>query len=141
MKSMSRVIVCLLALTVLSATAACKDEEGPTNEDADLKTLARMEADIDLYIGDAACQSADDCRTLPFGEKPCGGPWSYKVFSITATDSVALAGMINRYNEFNLTLNERHGWMSDCMYVGPPEIGCSKGSCAAVLNAAKQGAQ
>lgn len=131
----------LLLLAVLVAGAACRDETDPNDKEEDLRILARLEADIDLLIGEAACVGDDDCRALPFGEKPCGGPWSYKVFSISATDSVELAGMIDHYNEFNHILNERYGWMSDCMYVMPPAVDCYKGQCVAAPEAGKQGAQ
>ena len=136
MKSILRLAGCLLLLAIITTTAACNDDDDPNDQDADLKILARMEEDIDLYIGEADCLSDDDCRALPFGEKPCGGPWSYKVFSMAAVDSTVLADMIVRYNEFNQVLNDRYGWMSDCMYVGQPEVDCYKGKCVAVQEAA-----
>ena len=117
--------------------AACNDDD-EYDKTSDLEILKGMEADIDTYIGDTECDSAEDCRALPFGNKPCGGPWSYKIFSISSTDSVELDGMIKSYFEFNGVLNERYGWSSDCMYVTPPEVDCVEGHCVAVTPS-KQG--
>lgn len=136
-KPLNFLLILILGGLITTGTA-CTDDDDDYDEAADLKILQSMEADIDAYIGAADCDDEGDCRALGFGDKPCGGPWGYKIFSISATDSVELAGMIQNYNEFNRVLNERYGWMSDCMYVGPPELGCVKGKCVAVVPS-KQG--
>ena len=132
-----KILMVLLLGTLLSAliltAAACNDEDEATfDEEDDLKTLENMEAAIDVFIGTADCVDAGDCRVLPFGDKPCGGPWRYKICSATAVDSVVLADMIIGYNEFNTLLNTRYNWASDCMFVMPPDIGCVDGHCVAV---------
>jgi len=128
----------LLLAFLLAGAAACSDDDD-SSETTDRKTLEAMEADIDLFIGTPECGELD-CRALPFGAKPCGGPWSYKIFALSKDDSTTLAGMIDGYNEFNAELNEKYGWMSDCMYVSPPGLDCLDGVCRSVYPA-KRSAQ
>ena len=132
MKHLFRVIPVIILFLGIAGMAACNDEE-VDHEAADVARLVKMEAEIDDLIGDATCGDFQDCRAIAFGSKPCGGAWSYKVFSASATDTVQFLSLVDAYNKFNTTLNERYGWNSDCMYVLPPKIGCVDGHCVAVL--------
>lgn len=132
MKHLFKTIPLIIIFLGIAGMAACNDKEVDT-EVADRDRLVKMEADIDDFIGEAECEGYGDCRAIAFGSKPCGGPWSYKVFSASATDTVQMLAMVDDYNKFNKTLNERHGWMSDCMMVLPPKIGCVDGHCVAIL--------
>ncbi len=123
-------ITSLLALLAVAALAAgC---QGDPDEAGDLARLQAMEAEIDDLIGDAACQGAGDCRAVAFGAKPCGGPWTYKVFAASQVDTVELLRLVAAYNKHNELLNERWGWMSDCMHVSEPGVDCLDGHCRAV---------
>lgn len=131
MVRLTRVIPLIVLFAGIACLAACQDDDS-TAEPTDRLLLEKMEAEIDSLIGDAACADAQDCRAIAFGDKPCGGPWSYKVYSVTSVDTLELAGLVDAYFEFNQTLNERHGWMSDCMFVMPPNIDCVEGKAVAV---------
>lgn len=128
---MSRLIPVIIMIICITGMAACKDDD-PGNELADREQLTKMEAEIDGLIGEATCTDAQGCRSIAFGDKPCGGPWSYKIYSVSGVDTLQLAGMVEAYFKFNRVLNERHGWMSDCMVVMPPNIDCVEGRCVAV---------
>ncbi len=127
----TRLIPIIILMLCFGSLAACNDEE-PPNEAADRARLDKMETEVDDLIGDATCKDAKECRVMAFGAKPCGGPWSFKIYSASAVDSVALAGLVSDYDKFNQTLNERYGWMSDCMVVMPPNVGCVEGHCVVV---------
>jgi len=128
---MSRFIPVIIMLVCISSLAACKDYDS-FDEAADRERLTKMEAEIDGLIGEATCTDIRDCRSIAFGDKPCGGPWNYKVYSVSEVDTLKLAGLVDAYFKFNSVLNERHGWMSDCMMVMPPNIDCVEGRCVAV---------
>ncbi len=120
----------LALLTVVAAGPGCPDEG--RDEDRDVAQLQAKEKAIDALIGDAPCKGGEDCRTIAFGAKPCGGPWQYKIFNAAEVDTVELKRLVKDYDEFNAVLNDRWGWMSDCAYVTPPEVGCVEGRCQAV---------
>ena len=123
----------MLTLAALLAAGGagpgCNDDQG---EVTDLARLKAMEENIDALIADAPCKGGDDCRAIAFGAKPCGGPWKYKVFSATAVDTTELKRLVKNYNDFNVVLNDRYGWLSDCSYVGEPDVGCVAGHCQVV---------
>ena len=61
---------------------------------ADGATAARAPADpmaaVQRLIGDAACRSDADCRTVGVGHRACGGPLSYLPWSAWRTSAHAL---------------------------------------------------
>ena len=131
MYRLNYLIPIIILMTCFGGLAACNDED-PFDEAADRARLDKIEAEIDGLIGEAPCSDAKDCRVIAFGDKPCGGPWSFKVYSVSTVDSVGLADLVAGYNKFNKTLNARYGWMSDCMVVMPPEVDCVEGRCVVV---------
>ena len=131
MKRVAWMIPVVAILACLAGLAACNDEE-TFDETADRARLDKMESKIDDLIGEPTCKDAKECRVMAFGAKPCGGPWSYKVFSMSSVDSTALADQVDDYNKFNKTLNNRHGWSSDCAVVMPPNVDCVEGRCVVV---------
>ncbi len=91
--------------------------------------LAELGIEVRALIADSGCWSIAQCRALPLGAKPCGGPWSYAVYSTEATDSSALAAAVGRYNAHENELNRREGRVSDCQFVSPPLLECVDGHC------------
>ena len=126
---MRRMIPAIIMITCFAVLSACQDESH--DEPADRVHLAELEAEIDELIGEALGNDITDCRSIAFGDKPCGGPWKYKVFSISGLDTLELGELVASYNKFNTILNKRYGWMSDCMGVTPPNLDCVDGHCIA----------
>ncbi len=106
------------------------NDDRPT-EEGDRAKLAEMRREIDALIGDAAGASIEDCRYMALGDKPCGGPWEYIVYSASSTDSTALAERVTAYNAFEEEMNRRYWSISDCMYVTPPVLVYRDGRCLA----------
>ena len=100
-------------------------------EEGDRAQLAEMRREIDALIGDAAGASIEDCRYMALGDKPCGGPWEYVIYSVSSTDSTALAERVTAYNAFQEEMNRRYMYFSDCMYVTPPVLVYRDGRCLA----------
>lgn len=122
----------LLVMAALAGLGAgCIEPE--ENEADDIAMLEAMEREIDALIGDAACTGGADCRAVAFGAKPCGGPWTYKVFSAAEVDTTELWRRIAAYNNYNARLNETWNWASDCAFVTEPAVGCVEGSCQVVI--------
>jgi len=106
------------------------NDDRPT-EEGDRAKLAEMRREIDALIGDAAGASIEDCRSMALGDKPCGGPWEYIVYSVSSTDSTALAERVTAYNAFEEEMNRRYLYISDCMYEMPPVLVYRDGQCLA----------
>jgi hypothetical protein len=109
-----KAIRCLsLLLAALSLTAACATEDA-----------ARTGTSIPSLIGDAACDSDAQCRTIGVGAKACGGPDAYLAWSTKRTDEDALQALVERQAEARRKAISDKGMMSNCAFVADPGAYC-----------------
>ncbi len=107
------------------------EEDDQRTEEGDRTQLMEMRREIDALVGEAAGASIADCRYAGLGAKPCGGPWSYIVYSVSSTDSTALAIRLTAYDAFEAEMNELYGYVSDCSIPAPPVLAFKDGLCIA----------
>jgi hypothetical protein len=93
--------------------------------------LLKVRQAIIAEVRDAPCSSPSVCRTIALGEKACGGPRQYLVYSTSATDSARLGHEVARFNQAERKRNREEGRMSDCMAVMKPQVSCIAGQCRA----------
>ncbi len=99
---------------------------GPPSGESDLRSLEHR---ITELIGEAPALSVAACKTLAFGSKPCGGPWSYLVYSSEFTDEAELTELVERYNRLQDRLNRESGAVSDCSIAVEPAVVHVDGFC------------
>lgn len=87
-------------------------------------SAAELRDQIMRLIGSAACRDDGQCRALPLGSKPCGGPEAYVPWSITQTDARTLEALASRYRDARHVRNQRLGLVSDCAVVPEPPVRC-----------------
>jgi hypothetical protein len=120
------VLLCNTArlLTVTAALAlhsACATE-----------STAQPKADasaIEALIGDAACSSDAQCRTIGVGAKACGGPQAYRAWSTARTDESALRAAVEQQASVRRDEMAQGGMVSTCSVVPDPGASCSAGVC------------
>lgn len=88
-------------------------------------------------VQDKSCTSSQQCRSLPLGAKPCGGPEGYLAWSTAHADAAAVAQMAERYRQERKAEHERRGVASDCRFLPDPGAVCRAGQCQAGANAAE----
>ena len=91
----------------------------------------RLVERLDAQIGEAPASSASACAVLPVGEKACGGPQGYRVYSTTAPaaeDAVATGRQILGLDRY---ANGAFGLGSDCAVPTPPRPALVGGRCVA----------
>lgn len=117
----------LLLAAGVAVTAACAAQIPPRSDRASIQSL----------IGDAACSSDAQCKTIGVGAKACGGPQSYLAFSTARTDESALRALAEASAEADRKRAEAKGMVSTCSVVPDPGAFCdlnrptagSAGSC------------
>ncbi len=124
---MHRNTLTLLIILILTIFG-CEEE----NKEDDFDTLAVMGAEIYGLIEDKSCNDVSDCRSIGFGDKPCGGPWSYLIYSIVNVDTVDLLAKVQSYNDYERELNLKWGAYSDCSFAVPPVLGVVHNACTSV---------
>ena len=127
-KISSSVAVCIAIAGVFAACGPkTPDSRSPTQEN---HTLDSLRATVMRLIGEPVATGIEQCRLTSFGAKPCGGPWTYLVYSIDVTDSTELARAVAAYTSRETRLNQELGRASDCQMVTPPRITFAAGRCA-----------
>jgi hypothetical protein len=81
--------VCVAIAAMLPACSPAP--RAAENGAVDAPSLDSLRAVVLQLIGEPTATSLAQCRLMPAGEKPCGGPRSYLVYSMETTDSTALA--------------------------------------------------
>lgn len=123
-----KAISAILFLAALTLGIDCGDNKSSDSVDETLEELANL---IDEEVGQATAAEFSECKSLPFGSKPCGGPWSYIVYSTSESDEERLIDLVNSYNDLEEEINEAEGRASDCEFVTKPELNFENGRCVA----------
>ena len=84
---------------------------------------------IRAMIGSAACSDASQCRTLPIGSRPCGGPEGYLAYSTSSSPEAELHALAERYKQERSEVHAKSGMMSDCRFMTDPGAVCVAGTC------------
>ena len=122
----------LLFMICLSFTAFQCDDDKPLTQEEELIHLQNLKSEIEVLASASVCNEATECKFIAFGSKPCGGPWSYLVYS-TSIDINAFEALVNDYNMQEDTYNQRWGIASDCALAQQPtSISCENNTCMAV---------
>jgi hypothetical protein len=103
-------------------------------EEQDRRRLQEMYEEIVEYIGIANCNDGGDCRYVAIGSKPCGGPWSYLIYSSSTLDEEVLFTLVGEHAEFEAYMNEKYHYSSTCDVPIPPTVECRNGICAEAPN-------
>lgn len=129
-KSMFKFI--LLPLCFVLFSTQCEEDIPPITKENEQEELALLKAKIEDLAGTSICDDAFECKFIAFGSKPCGGPWSYLVYS-TSIDIETLETMVEGYNKREALYNTNWNITSDCAVVNPPiSISCENNTCIAI---------
>ena len=130
----------LFALTIVSIALAAHNavpSGGLTtavhsaSQQSDRERLRELKRAIDEVIGEPRADSVSQCKDIPFGAKPCGGPWMYLVYSTARTDESKLQRLVREFNALQKKINEEEQVGSDCSVPPEPELVLENGVCAA----------
>lgn len=97
----------------------------------DLAKLDKIRSEILVIVGEATCAEQAECFYIGLGAKPCGGPWEYLIYSSVNTDTTELFLKVQEYNDWNIVINKRYEYVSDCSVPDPPKLVCISGKCVA----------
>ncbi|WP_242203446.1 hypothetical protein [Aestuariivivens insulae] len=123
----------ILLLICLSFTAFQCDDDTPLTQEQELAQLQDFKSEVEALASTSICNETSECKFIAFGSKPCGGPWSYLIYS-TSIDVNALESKVQDYNAQEHKYNQKWGIVSDCSLAAKPiDIKCENNSCVAVF--------
>jgi len=110
----------------------CNDDDSVTTKESDLLALSVSKKAIETLAATSVCNETSTCKFIALGSKPCGGPWSYLIYS-TSINVEKLENMIETYNKKEAEFNQKWGVFSDCSYALPPtSVNCENNTCVAI---------
>ncbi|OGT20347.1 MAG: hypothetical protein A2V90_05875 [Gammaproteobacteria bacterium RBG_16_57_12] len=129
----------LLCAGLLSACAGLDVEEYSELEEGDRAAILKLDEklnslhfEIATMVQQGNCDTDFQCRSLPVGEKPCGGPRYYYPYSVSSMNNSVLMGKVTEYGrldkERNIKLNAD---VSNCVAVRDPGARCVARKCMA----------
>lgn len=122
-------IMMILFLSVVATQ--CEENKVPPTQADDSKELQVLKTEIEALVNASTCNENTTCEFIALGSKPCGGPWSYLVYS-TSIDIQKLEGLVENYNQVETEFNNKWGIASDCAIAIPPtSIKCENNTCVA----------
>ena len=126
----NKYLTTFLLLICLSLVAfQCEDD---TTQEDDKAELDALKLEIENLANTSICNEETECKYIGFGSKPCGGPWSYLIYS-TSIDIEELENRVENYNQKEAFYNSEHGIISDCSIANPPtHLNCENNACVAV---------
>ena len=123
MKSISISAVTLL----LASLVACTSNTSP-NTDIQHK-MSQLDKETKGLIKAAACTSDNQCHSIGFGDKPCGGFVSYRIYSEANTDVALLKSKVSQYNKLSKQWNRENNRVSTCDMLMQPQLTCRNQTC------------
>lgn len=120
-----------MVVAVALVVAAC-EAAPPAPADEAARVLAQIRAEI----GDGACRSDAQCRTLPIGARACGGPAAWWAWSTQRADAAHLHALAARLQTLERQRIEREGLLSTCIAVPDPGAACVAARCTLNLRGA-----
>ena len=119
-----------VGLLSLMSLCSCAAEPAEKADKADTGVgAAQLSQRIDALVGDAACDSAAQCRSIAVGAKPCGGPERYLAWSTARTDEKQLKEAVARHAQRRNADNQAGRMASNCMMVTDPGASCTAQRC------------
>lgn len=85
---------------------------------------------IDKLV-EVSASDISQCKTIGFGDKPCGGFKEFIIYSSESTNEEKLIDAVDRYNMWDERKNFLTKAASTCDFVQPPRIVLSEGKCSA----------
>ena len=129
-KSILKIILVPLCLFLFSTQ--CEDDIPLRTQETEQLELAALKTDIENLASTSICGDTFECKFIAFGSKPCGGSWSYLVYS-TSIDTEDFENRVEGYNRKEALYNTDWGIASDCAIANPPiSVICENDTCVAV---------
>jgi len=89
----------------------------------------QLQLRLDRLTSDKGCDSDQQCKVLPVGARPCGGPDSFMVYSVAQTDEKMLQFTADRYQQLKRKQNDKLGLVSTCQMLMEPTASCQNHQC------------
>nr|WP_143404137.1 hypothetical protein [Gaetbulibacter sp. 4G1] len=128
----SSLLLFILTICLSLMAFQCDEDDTPLTQEEEREQLNISKKAIEDLVVTSVCNENTECKSIAFGSKPCGGPWSYLIYT-TSIDTEKLKLWVEDYNKREAEFNTQWGAISDCGITNPPSsINCENNVCIPV---------
>lgn len=91
-------------------------------------SLAQSNNALDELVQDTSCTASFQCKVLEVGQRACGGPSHYVVYSTLNTEQERAEQLAQQINALEAENNKSNG-LTDCLPVLPVQALCINQTC------------
>lgn len=120
--SYSKLVTVVASLLIVSG---CESTAANTNSNGNLSGANQA---LNELINDASCTASFQCKVLEVGQRACGGPSRYVIYSTLNTTQEAVEQQAAQVTKQEQLANE-NGTANDCLPVLPVQALCIDKQC------------
>lgn len=91
------------------------------SQEEDLKSLSILYNNIKLLANNKTCENSNHWSFTAIGNKACGGPKEYIVYSLNI-DTITFLDLVQQYSEAEKHYNQKWNISSDCSLPQQPNM-------------------
>ena len=108
-----------------------------SEHEKDLAELSALLQEMRTLLGSPTAEHPNECRLVPVGEKACGGPERFLLYSTSGVrDEEKLLQLANEHRLLSAKFNEKYDIISDCQVVTRPALTVRMGMCVPIASEA-----
>ena len=121
-------------ILIFIVVVSCSLGDSSNDQQEELSFLNQQRFEIEQLAKSMPCTEITICKSVAFGSKPCGGPWTYLAYN-TEIDEALFLNKVASYNANEANYNSKWNIESDCAVVTPPiVVTCVDGICTPVFD-------
>lgn len=122
----SRMILALLLITSVQGCSSKITEVSSSNTQV---TITSVEKELASVTTDLSCDASFQCKVLPLGERSCGGPSRFIIYSVKNNKQERVEQLGSEITNFENTYNQTEGSVESCRSTIQPQTLCINKKC------------
>ncbi|MCG9760768.1 MULTISPECIES: hypothetical protein [unclassified Pseudoalteromonas] len=106
-------------------------QEGKKLDTSDIKAHKQS---LENVVADKSCDNDTQCKVIAVGDRACGGPSSYQVYSTKSADEAQVKQLAEQITTLERAYNMQNQMMSICQHLIEPATQCVENKCVKLEN-------
>ncbi|MDP4490677.1 hypothetical protein QDG88_22450 [Pseudoalteromonas piscicida] len=106
-------------------------QDGKKLDTSDIKTHKQS---LENIVADKSCDNDTHCKVIAVGDRACGGPSSYLVYSTRSADEAQVEQLAEQITTLERAYNMQNQMMSICQHLIEPATQCVENKCVKLEN-------
>jgi lipopolysaccharide export system protein LptA len=119
----------LLAVSLATVIQGCSSTSNETSTSSEHITITSAEKELANVIKDLSCDASYQCKVLPLGERSCGGPSRFVIYSTKNNSQERIEQLGTEITSFEKAYNKKDGHVESCRSTIQPQTLCLNQQC------------